>query len=276
LSFVSCGLNNGIGNVVTKATLSNEQATVCSASFDSNIQVNLCCHQARPNIEVHYIRSVKTDEEKYKDFSEEDRRFFSASRTFVLRSNVQRSFYQLEDDAKVPDKITESSANGVHMRRTRTFGFFHSNFYKDFEERKTVDQRFLMEGTFLIEGELREFDWTIGSETIDISGYTCRMAILNTKGGEVKAWFTEDIPIPDGPSVYQGLPGLILKVEMQDTEIYATKIRFLEDLQVHRPTAGKKVTKEEMEQILNAYRNQQDYDRTEGNRRTIRKTITVD
>ena len=39
-------------------------------------------------------------------------------------------------------------------------------------------------------------------------GFGCRKAV---SGDTAIAWFTEDIPYPDGPSKSFGLPGLILR-----------------------------------------------------------------
>lgn len=60
------------------------------------------------------------------------------------------------------------------------------------------------------------FDWKIGTETKTISGYNCQIATLNFGGRSYVAWFTFQIPIQDGPFLFQGLPGLI--VSIQDTK----------------------------------------------------------
>ena len=65
-------------------------------------------------------------------------------------------------------------------------------------------------------------------------------------GEEVVAYFTEDIPINDGPRNYWGLPGLILKVEANGKTIEAKSIQSLPDkVNIAEPSGGKSVTKEE-------------------------------
>lgn len=54
--------------------------------------------------------------------------------------------------------------------------------------------------------------WNIGSETKMIESYSCKKATGKYKGRHYIAWFTESIPIPDGPYVFKGLPGLVLEV----------------------------------------------------------------
>ena len=50
----------------------------------------------------------------------------------------------------------------------------------------------------------------LGKDSV-IAGYPCQLAETNFRGRTWKAWFTLDIPIPNGPWKLGGLPGLILK-----------------------------------------------------------------
>ena len=56
------------------------------------------------------------------------------------------------------------------------------------------------------------FDWEIGFETDTILNLVCHKATTNYGGRNYIAWFTPEIPISDGPYVFKGLPGLILRV----------------------------------------------------------------
>ncbi|MBO0948790.1 GLPGLI family protein [Fibrella forsythiae] len=57
-----------------------------------------------------------------------------------------------------------------------------------------------------------KMDWTITQDKSIISGYTCTKAITNYAGRQYEAWFTSEVPIPDGPYLFRGLPGLIIKI----------------------------------------------------------------
>lgn len=63
---------------------------------------------------------------------------------------------------------------------------------------------------FYISDRLRNLNWKITDEKEDIMGFECRKAV---SGDTAIAWFTEDIPYPDGPSKSFGLPGLILRLD---------------------------------------------------------------
>lgn len=61
-----------------------------------------------------------------------------------------------------------------------------------------------------------ELDWEIKRETKEILGFSCQKATLEYSGRTYIAWFTPEIPISDGPYVFNGLPGLI--VDMEDSK----------------------------------------------------------
>lgn len=62
-------------------------------------------------------------------------------------------------------------------------------------------------------------DWKIVSDsTATIMGYTCQLAKASFKGRTWYAWYSEDIPINEGPWKLCGLPGLILRAYDQSKQ----------------------------------------------------------
>lgn len=61
--------------------------------------------------------------------------------------------------------------------------------------------------------EDRPINWKISSETRKIGEYKVQKAETDFGGRTWTAWFTTDLPYPDGPYKFNGLPGLIVKVE---------------------------------------------------------------
>jgi len=61
----------------------------------------------------------------------------------------------------------------------------------------------------------RPMDWKILPDREKIGTYDCQKAVLDFGGRKWTAWFTDEIPIPDGPYKFHGLPGLIVKIEDQ-------------------------------------------------------------
>lgn len=59
---------------------------------------------------------------------------------------------------------------------------------------------------------ISDLSWSILGVTAKINNYVCTKATTHFAGRDYEAWFTADIPISEGPYVFQGLPGLIVKI----------------------------------------------------------------
>ena len=58
--------------------------------------------------------------------------------------------------------------------------------------------------------------WNLMEDTMNILGYVCQKAETVFRGRQYIAWFAPEIPLQDGPWKLYGLPGLILKVEVDN------------------------------------------------------------
>jgi len=108
--------------------------------------------------------------------------------------------------------------------------------------------------TFLIKGEHEPKRWKIESGTqSEFLGFTCQKAIMVDDSVKVEAWFTSEIPVSVGPSVYGDLPGAILVLTIDDGERSFVATNYddspLEEGTLTKPTKGKKVSKEEFAAI---------------------------
>lgn len=56
-------------------------------------------------------------------------------------------------------------------------------------------------------------EWELQPDTATILSYRCQKATCSFKGRNYTAWYTMEIPVPEGPWKLFGLPGLILKAE---------------------------------------------------------------
>lgn len=59
----------------------------------------------------------------------------------------------------------------------------------------------------------KDLDWRIENETKKINGYPVQKATVILYNRKWIAWFTPEISIQDGPYLFHGLPGLIVKIE---------------------------------------------------------------
>jgi GLPGLI family protein len=120
-------------------------------------------------------------------------------------------------------------------------------YYKNQKKNESVSQEYIMGKAFLITEPL-SLEWKLSSGEKKVGNYSCKKAV-NDKN--VTAWYCPDIPVNDGPYLYQGLPGLILEVEMPTKTITMQSIE-LESVikdKIQAPKTGKKISRDEFNKI---------------------------
>lgn len=148
-------------------------------------------------------------------------------------------------------ELTGASANqsGYYMR----FGREKRTLYKNMADDRIVDSRDFMQKQFLIKGFTSARKWKIGKRQKDIMGYKCMEASCEVDSTQVIAWFTPKINVSNGPSDYQGLPGMILQIDMNDGERLITATQIMLDSadasMLVIPTKGKEITSQEFEAL---------------------------
>lgn len=126
--------------------------------------------------------------------------------------------------------------------------------YKDISTNLVVDNRDIMGKQFIIEDELTTNQWKMTGQKKTILGYMVMEATtMMNDTVPVTAYFTPQIPVSNGPDMFHGLPGMILEVNADNGRnvIIATEVELMEvsDEDLEKPTTGKKVTREEFEEI---------------------------
>jgi len=124
---------------------------------------------------------------------------------------------------------------------------------RDHKDKKLKELREEIGTKFLVEEDLPKTKWKILNEIKEIEGYLCMKAETKNemKGQTIHAWFTDAIPISAGPEGYNGLPGIILELNINndDAIITATKVDLetaVEKLPVPKKMKGKKTTLEQL------------------------------
>ena len=84
--------------------------------------------------------------------------------------------------------------------------------YRNLEQGKFTTYSTVMGTHYLITEDITIPDWTMYEDsTITVLGMECKKATTNFRGRYWEVWYTEDIPISQGPWKLCGLPGMILK-----------------------------------------------------------------
>ena len=84
--------------------------------------------------------------------------------------------------------------------------------YRNLEQGKFTTYSTVFGTHYLITEDITIPDWTMYEDsTITVLGMECKKATTNFRGRYWEVWYTEDIPISQGPWKLCGLPGMILK-----------------------------------------------------------------
>lgn len=124
--------------------------------------------------------------------------------------------------------------------------------YRNLATNKRVELREMGDKKYLIEADIKQAAWKLGTETKKVAGYECTQATLSdtARKQEIVAWFAMDLPLAAGPQNFGSLPGLILELDINkgETVIVAKKIDFkkIKDKDIKAPAKGEKITEEEL------------------------------
>ena len=177
---------------------------------------------------------------------------------FVNSENL-RSYYELIVNATNSNFVKIERINN-DQRRGTALGLssnVSSNIYKEFNKKELYENSQINPKLF-IKDSIQTFPWVLSKEEATILGYKVRKATYTNPTQTVEAWYTPDLPFRDGPSRFNGLPGLILKVKFKlpffkflDSNVSFTAIDIKPYTgKIELPNKSKKVTKEEYDKEI--------------------------
>lgn len=107
----------------------------------------------------------------------------------------------------------------------------YSNYtlFMNYPETKLTVIDYIIDKKFIYEEQLEEINWRILPETLSVQGYLCQKATVRFRSRNYVAWFTQEVPINEGPYKFKGLPGLIVKLSDTNNnyEFECTGIEYL-------------------------------------------------
>lgn len=93
---------------------------------------------------------------------------------------------------------------------------FDFQIVKDYQKNQTLFLQNFGATKLFYDNTLHDMKWELGEEERVILDYKCKIATTTFAGRDYIAWYAINIPIPNGPYMFGGLPGLIL--EIYDTQ----------------------------------------------------------
>jgi len=227
---------------------------------------------------VYYQEKIKMDEKRKQRMDTlkipEDRKKMimdmvkkMMNKSYILDFNKTASIFKEEE------KLDQPSASGMSFRMPNS-----GVIYKDISKKRYTKKKESFGKIFLIKDSLKKIDWKLEKESKQIGNYLAFKATAivkkeesrrrwrrkkeETKTDTIKnkepklekltVWYTPEIPVSNGPNFYQGLPGLILELNVGRKQIVATKIVLnpKEKVEIKEPSKGKIVTQKEYDKIM--------------------------
>lgn len=177
------------------------------------------------NQEIHYSLSIIQNESKYE----------------MIKEHIRFKEFSSEkegEDSKTTKK-TNIKIEGIEI-------------YKNFSTNNFLKKQSMGSKTYLISDELENLNWILKTEKQKIGNFNCKKAILKTDEGITIAWYTDEIPLNEGPSMYYGLPGLIIKIEASDRNYELIKFEKInEPLEIIKPKNGISINSLDFKKITN-------------------------
>ncbi len=204
---------------------------------------------------IFFNETVKLNIELPDDAPEEMKKMLPPEQTNqqVLLFNEHATLYRdlNEKDQKDLDVEHNDGEGGqVRIKMMRP----QNVLFRDLDNDKVVESREFMGRNFLIKDDVNTRKWKLTGEKKKILDFNCQKAVLVDSTKNVVAWFTTDIPVPAGPETFNGLPGMILELDMdQGKRTYlATNTDFtpLEKETIKVPAKGKECTRAEYDKVV--------------------------
>lgn len=125
-------------------------------------------------------------------------------------------FYSLKNDS-LAEVYSHFNTIGAKELNERLSIFKQIKFEKNIFTNITINKILFQSNVvhkfnYEYEIEVPKLEWKIEQKTDEIEGYQVQKATVTYGGRKWTAWFAPEIPIQYGPYVFNGLPGLIVKL----------------------------------------------------------------
>jgi GLPGLI family protein len=203
----------------------------CYSQYDNSIKID------NAHIIIKYMLEYHQDSTNLADKNGEEMLLFIGNKVSLFMSynsaisdTVKAALLRAEQKG-VDSQIFMDQYTASGHQRSR----FRYRIYKNFAENNLTYHEYIPQNFFFYEEPLNGMKWKLisGEERV-IKNYKVKKATTYYGGREWIAWFTPDIPINNGPYKFNGLPGLIVKIE-DSRGHYAFTLLSFETLNTLRP-----------------------------------------
>lgn len=218
-----------------------------TAIREANINYNLLMKQiySQYNTDIHIDTSKSIEVYKFQDNLVQDSycldyKYYTEFKSNDIKNdiesvpnysrlctkNYQSTFYDL-------DRIDNSQPSNSRY----TIFLTNAKYNKDLSNKTFIKEEEINGKLYSVKDTIPNFNWVISrNEFKNIQGYNCTKAFTVTDDNkyQITVWYTSDIPIPDGPLLYYGLPGMILEVEEKQITESSSQINRYEIIEIKK------------------------------------------
>ena len=188
------------------------------------------------NVKVLYSLHFDKPEKKFLKFlTPKAVKQLTAKKYFYLQTNDTSSiFYPVQkgqvfkdiDSTVVVSKKKQSITKHTYINEVTVDNRVIDTFFINYVKKYYISNQNIGETIFNIRDSLPELKWQILDSIKIFKNFTIHKATTSYRNSRIVAWFTEDIPVGIGPRIFQGLPGLIMKLKIQQANYEVEKVQF--------------------------------------------------
>ncbi len=149
---------------------------------------------------------------------------FSNNEVLIAGSN--KAIYNILELKSIENNSEQMA--GKNIKKLDFNSIKPTSFHKSKNSNIIYFDDYIDDKQYFIKDTLPNLNWELlPDEKKEIQGYVCQKAKLKYRGSEFTAYYTLDIPIKFGPWKFDGLPGLIMEIQLDDDNNYywkATKV----------------------------------------------------
>jgi GLPGLI family protein len=173
--------------------------------------------------------------------------------TFERRTNLEKRYAGQDVGGWMKGRLKEPKIDEFELRFTDSTAIFvpilpevpderewatmQNTTYQNLNSGELI-QQFSFWGTqVLMKDTVEEREWIITGSSREIAGYNCRQAMWEANDStRIYAWYADELMSSVGPETFNGLPGVILGLGIEDGGVvyFAKKIEELEDPNIQK------------------------------------------
>jgi GLPGLI family protein len=191
-------------------------------------------------MKVTYNETLNLPDDIIAKLPEEIKKEFKKPIVYNLYYDGNNSSYTIASNPKeVKVKDLENTNN------SNSFTITEFAVYKDYSKNMIISKTELIKKQYLINKPFYTEKWVLKNEFKKIGDLNCKKAEIILNNEKIIAYYSEEIPISEGPSIYFGLPGLIIHLEAPDRIYSMSKFEKLTDIKIEKFKNGIEITDKE-------------------------------